>query len=79
MKSNWVNNSISSSLNRYEYMILTNHYIMGRKNIKKKKSPTLYKIHGERNQWGQNPAPVGGNCGIDSIINILSLDQVTET
>lgn len=35
MKSNWVNNSISNSLNRYEYMILTNHYIMGRKNIKK--------------------------------------------
>lgn len=45
MKSNWVNNSISNSLNRYEYMILTNHYIMGRKNIKKKnKSPTLYRF-----------------------------------
>lgn len=41
MKSNWVNNSISNSLNRYEYMILTNHYIMGRKNIKKKKKTNL--------------------------------------
>ena len=36
MKSNWVNNSISNSFNRYEYMILTRHCIMGKKTIKKK-------------------------------------------
>ena len=35
MKSNWVNNAISNSLNRYEYMILTRHYTMGRKTILK--------------------------------------------